>query len=76
MGQITIYLDTQSEQMLRSRAKQKKISVSKYVRLLVREKSATEWPEKIISSAGTWEDYPAVADIRGDYGEDIRRNEL
>ena len=76
MGQLTIYLDNNSEKILRRRAKEKKLSVSKYVSILVWEKSVSEWPEELIGSAGTWHDYPRVAELRADYGEDIPRDKL
>jgi hypothetical protein len=76
MGQITIYLDSNSEKILRRSAKQKKLSVSKYVRILVREKNISEWPEEIIDSVGTWSDYPMVTELRAGYGDDMQRNKL
>ncbi len=76
MGQITIYLDSNSEKILRRRAKEKKLSVSKYVSVLIREKNISEWPEELIDSVGKWSDYPFVAELRTGYGDDIRRDRL
>ena len=76
MGQITIYLDGNSEKILRRKAKEKKLSVSKYVSVLVSEKNISEWPEELIDSIGTWRDFPLVAELRTGYGDDIRRDKL
>ena len=47
MGKITVYLDSDSEKILRRRAKEKKFSVSKYVSILVQDKDISEWPKEL-----------------------------
>ena len=76
MGQITIYLDGETEKILRRRAKEKNLSASKYIGVLIREKNLSKWPEELIHSSGTWNKFPMVAEIRSGYGKDIKRDDL
>jgi hypothetical protein len=76
MGQITIYLDRDTEKILRRRAKEKNLSTSKYIGVLIREKNLSKWPEDLIHSVGTWDKFPMVAEIRSGYGKDISRDKL
>ena len=64
MGKITVYLDSDSEKILRRRAKEKKFSVSKYVSILVQDKDISEWPKELVDSGGTWVDFPDVYELR------------
>ena len=68
MGQVTIYLDDESEKRLKSAAKAAGVPVSRWVAQIVREKTRTVRPESVRQLAGTWsDDFPEL--------EDIRRNE-
>ena len=66
MGQITIYLDDQSEKRLKSAATSEGIPVSRWIARLVREKTRTEWPETVRSLAGAWSDFPMSESLRND----------
>ena len=44
---------------------------------VIREKTASEWPESFRRLLGTWGDgFPEVEEIRRDNGEDVRRESL
>ncbi len=64
MGQITIYLDKETEYKINQIVKQKKISKSKWIASLVQQKTATYWPEHLSALAGAWKDFPTLERIR------------
>ena len=49
------------------------ISKSKWIAEMIREKTATRWPEDVIEMAGTWNDFPDVDEIRAEMGADVER---
>ncbi|EXJ12274.1 hypothetical protein [Imhoffiella purpurea] len=73
MGQITIYLDDETELRLKASAKSKGIPVSRWIAELVRERTATEWPDEVRQLAGAWPDFPDAEALRGGQGQDVRR---
>ena len=64
MGQITIYLDSETEKKMINTIKKSGKSKSKWVADLIREKTADSWPENIINLAGAWSDLPTAEEIR------------
>lgn len=73
MGQVTIYLDDETESRLKASAKSKGVPVSRWIAELVREKTATEWPDEVRQLAGAWPDYPDAEALRGGQGKDVHR---
>jgi len=76
MGQITIYLDAESEKHLREAAKRKGVSQSKWVAELIRKQTATEWPDDVAELAGAWGDLPEAEEIRRTSGKDSPREDF
>ncbi len=76
MGQVTIYLDAETEKKMINIVKKSGISKSKWIAALIKEKTADTWPDHIIELAGAWKDFPTVEDIRSDMGNDARRERL
>ena len=76
MGQITIYLDSETEKRLSSAIKNGRVSKSRWIADLIKEKVATSWPEKVAALAGAWSDLPTSDEIRQGLGEDIKREPL
>jgi type VI protein secretion system component VasK len=77
MGQVTIYLDDESEKRLKSAAKAAGVPVSRWVAQIVREKTRTVWPESVRQLAGAWsDDFPELEDIRRNEGDDNTREML
>jgi predicted transcriptional regulator len=58
MGQVTIYLDDEIESKMRESAEAMKLSKSKWIADLIKEKVTDEWPESVRKLAGTWKDFP------------------
>lgn len=77
MGQVTIYLDNETENKLKKAAKSSQLSVSKWVAGVIEEKIQTEWPQDIVTLVGSWKnDFPPIEEIRSDMGHDSHREEL
>ena len=76
MGQVTIYLDAETEQKLNAIIANAGISKSRWIADLIRAKAANSWPDAIVQLAGAWKDLDQVEAIRADMGRDIPRESL
>lgn len=76
MGQVTIYLDDESEKRLRAAAKAAGMPVSRWIATLVQEKTRTVWPESVRKLAGAWRDFPDLETIRRTEAKDSAREPL
>ncbi len=76
MGQVTIYIDKETEAKMILSAKAAKVSKSKWISNVIREKVATEWPSSVKELAGAWEDFPSAEELRSGLGNDARRENL
>jgi hypothetical protein len=76
MGQVTIYLDNETETRLNAIVGDLKVSKSKWISDLIRSKTAESWPESIIRMASSWKDLPLAEDIRESTGYDAKREQL
>ena len=76
MGQVTIYLDSETEKKMINTIKKSGKSKSKWVADLIREKTAGSWPENIINLAGAWSNLPATEEIRKKMGRDVKRESI
>ncbi len=76
MGQVTLYLDRETETRMKAAAGAAGVSNSRWVGGLIREKTADEWPQSIVELAGAWPDMPSLEEIRSGEGEDVSREPL
>ena len=77
MGQVTIYLDNDIENQMKTAAKTKHLSVSKWVAKIIQDKVSTQWPQDIVNLAGSWKnDFPTLEEIRSTLAVDSNREEL
>jgi hypothetical protein len=76
MGQITIYLDDETEKKLQMVIRKTDRSKSRWIRDLIREKTAATWPESIMKLSGAWHDMPTAEAIRKDMGVDAEREPI
>lgn len=76
MSQVTIYLDPQTAARLDAAASSAGLSRSRWVARLIREKTASEWPESVRRALGSWPDAPTAEEIREGSGEDAPRESL
>ena len=73
MGQLTLYLDAETEARLKQAAKAHGISMSKWVAAMIREKASAEWSPAVRELSGAWSDFPDLETIREGAGEDVPR---
>lgn len=76
MGQVTIYLDSETEKKMSNIVKKTGISKSKWISDLIKQKITTTWPENIVKLAGAWTDLPTAEDIRKNMAEDAQRESI
>ena len=73
MGQVTIYIDEDTEKKMLKMIEKRGISKSKWIAELIREKASTTWPEDVVRLAGAWKDLPTAEQIRSGMGTDAER---
>ena len=76
MGQVTIYLDSETEKKMSTIVKKSGISKSKWISDLIKQKITTTWPENIVKLAGAWTDLPTAEDMRKNMAEDADREPI
>ena len=76
MGQVTIYLDEETEGKMRAAAKAMRMSKSKWVAKIIQEKISDVWPDSVKKLGGAWKDFPTVEEIRKSIGKDVKRRGL
>ena len=76
MGQVTIYLDDDIERKMNDAVKSAQISKSKWIAQLVQEKVANHCPDSVAEMAGSWDDFPSLAEIRNAQASDTERESL
>ena len=76
MGQVTIYLDSETETKLINVIKKSGLSKSKWIAGLIKEKTSNTWPESIVKLAGAWKNLPSAEEIREDIGVDAERESI
>lgn len=76
MGQVTIYLDSRTEDKLKMAVEKTGISKSKWISEIIQEKTSCTWPEHVKRLAGTWSDMPTAEEIRNSAGIDADREAL
>jgi hypothetical protein len=73
MGQVTIYLDSETEKKLLTIVKKSGVSKSKWIADLIKDKTARTWPDHIFDLAGAWKDLPSAEEIRTGMGQDAKK---
>jgi len=76
MGQVTLYLDAETEARMKEAAKAEGVSQSRWLADLIRERTAQEWPPAVAALAGAWGDLPTAEELRQGLGEDTPREPI
>ncbi len=76
MGQVTIYLDSETERKMLNMIEKNGISKSKWIAKLIQEKTSNVWPENVKKLAGAWKDLPIAEEIRNQMGNDPDREPI
>ena len=73
MPQVTLYLDDETERLMREHAKAAGLPYSKWVAQLIRSRARSEWPAAVREAAGRFPDFPLVESARTGLGDDSER---
>lgn len=76
MGQVTLYLDEETQKQMRAAAKREGVSMSSWLAKLVKERTRSQWPEAVVQLAGAWKDLPTAEELRAGQPEDSPREAL
>lgn len=76
MGQVTIYIDEETEKRMVASARAAHVSKSRWITDLIRTKVANEWPPSVRELGGAWEDFPSAEELRSEAGKDATREKL
>ena len=76
MGQVTIYLDDETEKTVRAAAESDGVSLSKWIARRVHKGARAEWPASVRELAGAWPDLPSAEQIRRPSSKDVARGRL
>jgi len=76
MGQVTIYLDDETEDKARAAARSKGVSLSRWIAERVQQGALSDWPEYVRELAGAWSDLPSAVQLRKSRGRDSKRTRL
>ncbi|RJP89356.1 MAG: CopG family transcriptional regulator [Desulfobacteraceae bacterium] len=76
MGQVTIYLNPETEKKMINSVKKSGLSKSRWLAELIKEKTADTWPDSVSKLSGAWKDFPGPEEIRKDLGKDAKREPL
>jgi hypothetical protein len=76
MGQVTIYVDDDTEKQARASARAAGVSLSKWVAGRIQRRARAEWPAAVRVLAGAWKDLPAAERLRRPAAKDAARGRL
>ena len=76
MGQITIYLDDDTEAKARAAAASKGVSLSKWVAEQIERGARADWPVFVRELEGAWADLPSARRLRKRQAKNVRRGRL
>ncbi len=76
MAQVTIYMNNDLEAQIKIIASSLNLSISKFISNTLQEKVHNEWNPNIKELAGSWNDFPALSEIRKSQAQDIKREEF
>ena len=77
MPQLTIYLDSETDQLVREASRLSGEPASKWIADAIRKRVRHEWPADVLAILGTWPaDHPEPGELRSGLGEDVPRENL
>ena len=76
MGQVTIYLDDDTEAKARAAATSEGVSLSKWVAGRIERGARAEWPAFVRELSGAWRDLPSAEQLRKAKTKDLPRERL
>ena len=74
MAQVTLYLDDETAKRVKKAARDAGLSRSRWLARLIRERTATEWPQEVKDLAGAWAEIEPTDGLRRGTDRDSRRS--
>jgi hypothetical protein len=76
MGQVTIYLDAETEKRMNAMVQSSGLSKSRWISEIIKEKTERSWPDHIKRMVGIWQDLPTSEELRTQLAADSERMPL
>ncbi len=76
MGQVTIYLDDETERKMVVNAEAMNLSKSKWIAQVIQESLVDEWPKSVRNLPGSWDAFPSLEAIRETADHDVDREPM
>ncbi len=76
MPQVTIYLDEETDALVRAAVRASGLSKSKWIAETLRTRVRGEWPPSVAALAGAWPDFPSAERLRRRRAKDASREPL
>lgn len=78
MGRITIFLDAETESILKARVDGSGQSASRWIAEAIHKRAQEAWPTDVLALFGSWKDdeFPDADALRNGYGADVRRKKI
>jgi hypothetical protein len=76
VGQVTIYLNDETERKARAAAESDGVSLSKWVAQRIQKSAGAQWPAAVRELAGAWPDLPSAEEVRRSTKKDVARRRL
>jgi hypothetical protein len=73
MAQVMMYLDEETEQVMRKAAERAGLPYSRWVAGLIRAAARQTWPKDFLELAGSLPDAPVAEEIRATDAPDLQR---
>jgi hypothetical protein len=73
MGQVTIYLDAETEKKMNAMVQSSGLSKSRWISEIIKEKTEKSWPDRIRRMVGIWQDLPTTEELRAQLATDSER---
>ena len=76
MAQVTLYLDDETAARMKEAARAARLSQSRWLAEVVRQKTAREWPAAVKRLVGAGKDLQTVEKLASRRGRDVKREKL
>ena len=73
MPQVTLYLDAQTERLMRDRAAAAGLPYSRWVAQLIQAQASASWPPDVVRAFGAFPDMPLADELRAGDAADLPR---
>jgi len=76
MAQVTIYLADEIEVRARNAARERGVSLGRWIAEQIARKVKNTWPPEVLTAVGAFPDFPEPEELRSGYGPDAPRERI